>query len=380
MPPALSPKQLATAEKMMDVALWQAKQGRGRTSPNPIVGGVVVRRGRIVGAGHHQRAGEAHGEINALNEAGEKARGADLYVTLEPCDHFGRTPPCSRAVIAAGIKRVFIGSRDPNPKVSGRGIARLRRAGLEVHVGILGAECDAANEGWFKFITTRTPWVVLKAAVTLDGRIATAGGDSKWITAEPARRLVHEWRDQLDAVLVGLGTVRADDPRLTARIGGGRDPLRVIVDSRLRLPPAAKVLPGALVACTDEAPRSRATALEAAGAQILRCRKLADGRVDLADLLAKLGERNVVSVLVEGGAALHGSLLAGALWDELRLFVAPKILGTGGLAWAGLSGPAEMNAALAVLGLQSEPVGPDLLLRARRQQAGKRAAAKRGKV
>jgi len=380
MPPPLSSAQRAAAETLMAVALREAERGRGRTSPNPIVGALVARRGRIVGVGYHHRAGEAHGEVNALNAAGEKARGADLYVTLEPCDHFGRTPPCTRAVIAAGIKRVFIGSRDPNPKVSGRGIERLRKTGLEVHVGIRGAECDAANEGWFKFITTRTPWVALKAAITLDGRIATAGGDSKWITSEPARRMVHEWRDQLDAVLVGLGTVRADDPQLTARIDGGRDPLRVIVDSRLKVSTAAKALPGALLACTDDAPKSRATALEAAGAQIVRCRKGADGRVDLADLLAKLGERNVVSVLVEGGAALHGSLLAARLWDELRLFVAPKILGTGGLAWAGQRAPAEMKAALAVCSLQSEQVGPDVLLRARRQQAGKRAAAKDRKV
>ena len=364
----------------MAVALREAERGRGRTRPNPIVGAVVARRGKIVGVGYHHKAGEAHGEINALQAAGEKARGADLYVTLEPCDHFGRTPPCTRAVIAAGIRRIFIGSRDPNPKGSGRGLARLRQAGLEVHVGVLGAECDAANEGWFKFITTRTPWVVLKAAMTLDGRIATATGDSKWITSEAARGLVHRWRDQLDAVLVGVGTAKADDPNLTARVEGGRDPLRVVVDSKLRLPTSAKVLPGAIVACAEDAPKSRATALEAAGAQIVRCRKTADNRVDLADLLAKLGARDVVSVLVEGGAALHGSFLQAGLWDELRLFVAPKILGDGALAWAGLPAPAEMAAALSLDNLTSEPAGPDLLLRARPQRPRPRGAAKRAKV
>ena len=224
----------------MRLALAEAEKGRGRTHPNPVVGAVIVRKGRVIARGHHEKAGLPHAEVNALRIAGRRARGADVYVTLEPCNHQGRTPPCTEALIAAGVKRVWFGSRDPNPAVPGKGGQRLRRAGIDVRDGVLGAECDASNEPWFKFVTKGLPWIVLKAAVTLDGKLATRSGDSRWISSPPSRRLVHLWRDQLDAVLVGAGTVRADDPRLTVRgVRGGRNPLRVVLGE---ISPRARLL------------------------------------------------------------------------------------------------------------------------------------------
>lgn len=360
-------------ERYMRLALREAERARGRTSPNPIVGAVVIENGRIVAKGHHARAGLPHGEAVALQAAGPRARGADLYVTLEPCNHQGRTGPCTEAILATGIRRVFVGSRDPNPRVKGGGIERLRRAGLEVQAGVLRDACDAANEGWFKFITSRMPWVILKAAVTLDGKIATRTGESKWVTSDESRGRVHVWRDEVDAIVVGVGTVLADDPRLTARPrehlhGPPRDPLRVILDSRLRLPVNARVLPGALVAHAPGALARRAKALLAAGAELVECRATRDGRVDPRDLLKKLAARDVVYAMVEGGARVHGAFLAGGAWDELRLFVGPKILGQGALDWAGLPAPPRMAAALPVDALSAEQAGPDVLLRARKKR------------
>src|SRR5712671_7612085 len=330
----------------MALALQEAAKGLGRTHPNPVVGAVVARGGRVLGVGHHERAGGPHAEVAALRQAGRAARGADLYVTLEPCNHQGRTPPCTDAILEAGIARVFVGSIDPNPLVRGRGVRRLRSAGIEVRTGVLREACDAANETWFKFITRKLPWVVLKAAVTLDGKLAAASGDSRWVTGSRARAMVHGLRDELDAVLVGIGTALADDPRLTARGRGQRDPVRVVVDSAARLPPDARVLrqrsaAPTLVACTLRAPAARVKALQRAGAEIVRCQSR-DGRVDLKDLLERLAGRGLTSVLVEGGAAIHGSFLTGRLWDELYLFIAPKVAGGNAPSWAGFPGARRM--------------------------------------
>src|SRR5437868_9748815 len=231
-------------------ALVEAERGRGRTHPNPIVGALVVSGGRAIASGHHERAGGPHAEVVALEKAGARARGADLYVTLEPCNYHGRTPPCTDAILASGVKRVVIGSIDPNPLVHGRGIRRLRGAGMQVEVGVLRDACDAANEMWFKFITRKLPWVTLKAAVTLDGKLATRSGDSRWVSGRESRLLVHVLRDEMDAVLIGVGTALADDPRLTARLSSfftrrlpgvqPRDPTRIVVDSAARLPPTAR--------------------------------------------------------------------------------------------------------------------------------------------
>ncbi|HZX95510.1 MAG TPA: bifunctional diaminohydroxyphosphoribosylaminopyrimidine deaminase/5-amino-6-(5-phosphoribosylamino)uracil reductase RibD [Myxococcales bacterium] len=297
-------------ERFMRLALAEAEKGRGRTHPNPVVGAVVVKGGRILARGHHEKAGRPHAEVNALRQAGSRARGADVYVTLEPCNHIGRTPPCTEALIAARVRRVIFGSHDPNPRVEGHGAARLHRAGIEVQAGLLREECDASNEPWFKYVTTDIPWVVLKAAVTLDGKLATRGGDSKWISGEESRLLVHRWRDQLDAVLVGAGTARADDPRLTVRgIRGGRNPLRVVLGE---IPRKARMLrePGASI--SESGP--------------------------LPGVLRRLGRRGLTSVLVEGGARVHAQFLRAGLWDELRLFVAPKLFGSDGLSWADYRG------------------------------------------
>lgn len=360
-------------ERYMRLALREARRGVGRTSPNPAVGAILVKGGRVVGRGHHARAGAPHAEVVAIRAAGARARGADLYSTLEPCDHFGRTPPCSLAILEAGVRRVFSGSSDPNPRVNGRGLRRLRRAGVEVVTGLLRAECDALNEPWFRFITTGRPHVTLKVASTLDGRIATTAGDSRWVTGPEARAQVHRLRDAADAVLVGAGTARADDPRLTARLPGGRgrDPVRVVLDSRLELPldlrlfrqrsPAPTLV--AHVSGTSPVPPPR-------GVEYLRCRARR-GRVDLADLLARLGRRGVTNLLVEGGAEVARSLLEAGQVDRLVLFLAPKIAG-GGLSWLPGKGPARMADSLPVEELHVRRVGRDLLVTGRLAAKGDR--------
>jgi diaminohydroxyphosphoribosylaminopyrimidine deaminase/5-amino-6-(5-phosphoribosylamino)uracil reductase len=337
------------------------------------VGAILVKGGRIVGRGHHARAGAPHAEVVAIRDAGPRARGADLYTTLEPCDHFGRTPPCSLAILEAGVRRVFSGSSDPNPRVNGRGVRRLRRAGTEVHTGVLRAECDALVAPWLRFITTGRPHVTLKLASTLDGRIATASGDSRWVTGRAARAEVHRLRDAADAVLVGAGTARADDPRLTTRLarGKGRDPIRVVLDSRLRLPSTLRLFRQRSAAPTIVAHVSgRPPAKLPAGVEFLRCRSRG-GRVDLADLLRRLGRRGVTTLLVEGGGEVAASLLRAGLVDRLLLFVAPRIAG-GGISWMPGEGPARMAGALAVRDLEVRRVGADLLLSCRPVPKGDR--------
>jgi len=382
----------------MREAIAQAELSRGRTHPNPIVGALVVKKGRVISRGHHEKAGGPHAEVAALRAAGARARGADLFVTLEPCNHQGRTPPCTEAILAAGIARVFVGTRDPNRHVRGGGAERLRAAGVEVELGVLGAECDAANEPWLKFITTGRPWVALKAASTLDGKLATATGDSRWVTGAASRFRVHQLRNQLDAVLVGIGTVLADDPLLNVRLGGekaivgtpttviaaatiapgaassavSRDPIRVIVDSRARTPLQSRFfsqrsLAPTLVAVSRKAPAARRRALEKKGAQLLLCESDAQGRVDLANLLDQLGARGITSLLVEGGAAIHGSFLQAQLWDELYLFLAPKLAGESALTWAAFEGPRAMCNALELAPREIDiaSCAPDILVRAR---------------
>jgi len=318
-------------QEYMRLALDLAVRARGRTSPNPMVGAVVIRGGKIVGRGFHARAGLPHAEIEALREAGENARGATLYVSLEPCCHHGRTGPCTEAVIAAGVRRVVIAMRDPNPKVAGKGVARLREAGIEVVEDVLRDEAARVNEVFIKYITTGRPFVALKAAVSLDGRIATRTGDSRWITGPAAREYAHRLRDTYDAILVGLGTVLQDNPSLTTRlIDGGRDPVRIVLDSMARLPVTARVLSGEspapiVVATTDRASDARVAELERRGGWVIRCG--GGPFVDLEVLLRELAAREITSVLVEGGATVHASFLEAGLVDKLHWFVAPKIIG-----------------------------------------------------
>lgn len=314
--------------KMMGLALRAAR--RGRPSPNPHVGAVVARDGDVIAVDHHRRAGMAHAEVGALDSAGGGAQGATLYVTFEPCNHQGRTGPCTVTIIRAGVARVVIGCRDPAPHVPGA-IDRLRAAGIEVTVGVREREARQLIVDFAKHITTGLPYVTLKAAVTLDGRTATATGDSRWITGERARREAHRLRDRHDAVLVGVGTVLADDPRLTVRWIRGVDPLRIVLDPALRIPSDARLLTTdsrlpALIAHAPDAPAERVRALQQAGAELVEVPRAERG-LELASALRLLGERGVVRLLVEGGATVHGALLEAGLADAAAIFVAPRILG-----------------------------------------------------
>jgi diaminohydroxyphosphoribosylaminopyrimidine deaminase/5-amino-6-(5-phosphoribosylamino)uracil reductase len=318
-------------EGFMREALRLARRGAGATSPNPMVGAVVVADGRIVGRGYHPGAGGPHAEVLALQEAAGLARGATLYVNLEPCAHWGRTPPCTEAIIGAGIRRVVAAMLDPDRRVCGRGLRLLAEAGVETHVGVAEREARDLNEAYIKHRTTGLPFVTAKWAMTLDGRIATRSGDSRWISSEASRALAHEVRAASDAILAGIGTVLRDDPALTARAPGARrHPRRVVLDSRLRIPPTARVLARdgtpVLVAATTRAPASARRALEAAGVEVLVADGR-DGRVDLAVLLRELGRRGVLSLLVEGGGTVHGALMDAGLVDKVLVFIGPQIVG-----------------------------------------------------
>ncbi|MDR5708737.1 MAG: bifunctional diaminohydroxyphosphoribosylaminopyrimidine deaminase/5-amino-6-(5-phosphoribosylamino)uracil reductase RibD [Armatimonadota bacterium] len=359
---------------MVDDAYWMrrvlemARSGQGRTSPNPLVGAVVVRQGQEVGCGYHAAAGAPHAEVVALRAAGPLARGATLYVNLEPCDHHGRTPPCTQAILAAGISRVVVAHEDPDPRVRGRGIARLRAAGLEVEVGVLEEEARRLNAPYLKHRTTGLPLVTVKWAMSLDGRIATRTGSSRWITGPQAREEAHRLRDVHDAVLVGIGTVLRDDPALTCRIPGGRDPLRVVADSHLRTPSDARMLregsSPVVVAATPRARPEEAERLRRCGAEVWVC-AAEDGRVSLRDLLRRLGERGVLSVLVEGGSTLHAAVLEAGLADRIVAFIAPVLMGgreaPGPVGGAGI---AEITQALRLRNLTVRPVGTDLCVEA----------------
>jgi diaminohydroxyphosphoribosylaminopyrimidine deaminase/5-amino-6-(5-phosphoribosylamino)uracil reductase len=320
----------------MREALALASRAAGRAAPNPRVGAVIARGGRRIASGYHARCGGLHGEASAIRNARGRTRGATLYVNLEPCAHHGRQPPCVDAVLEAGFARVVIGMRDPDPRTAGRSIRRLRRAGIRVDVGVLGEDCRALNPGFVSRIERGRPFTVLKLASSLDGRIATAAGESRWISGPQARQLVHEWRRQSDAVAVGSGTVAADDPALSARRAGRvvHRPRRVLVDSKLRIRASARIFrePGeALVLTTRAAPASRARALAAAGAHVLPVRARG-GRVDLHAAWSALAREGVNELLVEGGGGLAAALLRAGLVDRLELFLAPLLIGADGSA------------------------------------------------
>jgi len=353
-------------ERWMRRALRLAQKGRGRTSPNPMVGAVLVKEGRVVGEGYHSKAGEAHAEIVALQEAGDRARGATLYLNLEPCAHFGKTPPCAPQVIEAGVKRVVLGMEDPNPLVKGKGIERMRKAGLEIEIGILEEECRRLNEAFCKYIVRKEPFVMLKVAATLDGKIATRHGDSKWISGEASRRFVHRLRDQVDGVLVGIGTVLKDDPQLTVRIKGGRDPYRIVLDSQLRIPEEAKVIgvspSKAIIATSALAPKDKIEKLEKRGVRILILDSH-EGKINLKSCLSKLGEIEMTSLLVEGGSQVNGSFLDEGLIDKLLFFLSPKLLGDhqalGIFAGRGVT---RLEEAVAIKKIKTRRIGEDILL------------------
>lgn len=320
----------------MAVALRLAAKGRGKTSPNPMVGAVVVTKGRIVGRGYHHEPGQPHAEILALRQACRLAKGATLFVTLEPCRHLNkRTPPCVPAVIASGVRRVVVAMVDPNPSVKGRGITQLRRAGLAVTVGIARQEAEHLNRAYIHWVETGRPYVILKAGMTLDGKIATASGESQWITGVKARQEVHRLRRTVDAILVGSGTIIKDDPSLTARVSehplklAARQPLRVVADSRLRLPPSAKVLSKharTLIATTTTVSRKKVRQIEQRGAEVVMLPAVR-GRLVLRALLAHLGKTGVTSVLIEGGSTLNATALRSKLVNHVVLYMAPTLMG-----------------------------------------------------
>lgn len=322
---------MAYQEKYMKLALELAANAKGRTSPNPLVGAVVVKDNRVVGCGWHRKAGTPHAEVHALAQAGELAKGADVYVTLEPCSHYGKTPPCAKALVKAGVKNVYAAMLDPNPKVAGNGFKILQDAGIHVEYGFLEAEARALNEVFLKWIMHKQPFVVMKAAMTLDGKIATATGQSKWITNETSRAYGYKLRDIYDGILVGINTVIADDPSLTARVEGGKNPIRIVVDSRLKIPLTAKLLHDkqapVIIATTKLASAEKVEQLKNLGAEILIVDTDKNNRVDVTKLVELLGQRNICSILVEGGAEIHGSFVEHKLIDKVYFFIAPKIVG-----------------------------------------------------
>ena len=359
-------------ELFMREALDLARPMLGLTTPNPAVGCVIVGGGKIVGRGATATGGRPHGETAALAEAGVRARGATAYVTLEPCAHQGQTPPCARALVEAGVARVVVGRRDPYPPVRGRGIAILRAAGIDVTEGVLEDECRGLNEGFFARVTRGRPFVTLKLAASLDGRIAAVGGDSRWISAPESRELVHRWRREADAVMVGAATVIADNPRLTCRTEGGRDPVRVIIDGRLRSPANAKVFrqrsSAPTIIVTTPANRTRAERLygkrRGAGAAVeIVAAKSVGSKIDLIALMHEFGRRGWSKILLEGGANLAGAALAAGIVDRVAFFVAPRILGGGVPAVEGLMSR-TVRASIRLDKLRVTPVGADLLIEA----------------
>lgn len=350
---------------MMGRALQLAERGLWTTTPNPRVGCVIAKAGKVVGEGWHERAGEPHAEVYALRAAGERARGATAYVSLEPCSHHGRTPPCAEALIAAGVARVVAAMPDPNPRVAGRGLAMLEAAGIHTASGLLAAEAEALNIGFVSRMRRGRPWVRLKMAASLDGKTALLNGASQWITGPAARNDGHRWRARACAVLTGSGTVLADDPGLTVRaVETERQPLRVVVDSRLQTPANAKVLAGGALLASISADLPQAPALRAAGAEILVLPG-ADGRVDLAALLEKLAERGCNEIHVEAGAGLNGALLRAGLVDELIAYLAPCLLGDqaqGVCQWPALTTLSEQKK-LDLIDVRK--IGADIFLRAR---------------
>jgi diaminohydroxyphosphoribosylaminopyrimidine deaminase/5-amino-6-(5-phosphoribosylamino)uracil reductase len=353
---------LLNDEFYMQLALNVAGGAAGQTGVNPIVGCVVVKSGRIVGMGAHLKRGEGHAEVLALNMAGEQARGATVYVTLEPCSHQGITPPCCERLIAEGVARVVVAAGDPNPLVAGRGIKRLREEGIEVVVGLLEQQAIQQNEVFNKFILTGMPFVTLKSALTLDGRIATRSGHSRWITGPSSREAVHTLRHRHNAIMVGVDTVLADDPELTTRLSiPGLDPIRIIVDSTLRIPEGARVLneiAPSLVLTTEHADNSKVKRLQQLGAEVVFCGSGA--RVDLAIAMTSLGERGISSILLEGGGVLNGAMLQAGLVDKLMLFYAPIIVGGDGAPSAfSFTGPEEMSSALRLRNVSMQAFGED---------------------
>lgn len=358
---------LSYDEKYMRLAMQLAGNAIGRTSPNPLVGAVIVKDNRVVGCGWHRKAGTPHAEVHALNQAGELAQGADVYVTLEPCAHYGKTPPCAKALVEAKVKNVYGGLLDVNPKVAGKGFKILEDAGIHVEYGFLQDELRKQNEVFFKWIEHKKPFIVLKAAMTLDGKIATTTGQSKWITNETSRAYGYKLRDIYDGIMVGINTVIEDNPMLTARVDGGKNPIRIVVDSSLKIDINANLVQDksakTIIATTDKADKDKILKLQAQDVDVIVVDKDENDKVDIEKLLDILGQQNICSILVEGGATLSGSFVAKKLVDKVYFFIAPKIVG-GKEAKTPVAGTGILNLqeALALKDIQIEKLEEDILI------------------
>lgn len=356
-----------TPEEYMKIALSEAKKGMGFVNPNPMVGAVIVKNGKIISKDYHHKYGEFHAERNAILNCREDMSGAEIYVTLEPCCHQGKTPPCTQAIIDSGIKKVYIGSDDPNPLVAGKGISILRENGIEVITGVLKEECDALNKPFFHYIKTKTPYVIMKYAMTADGKIASFTGKSKWISNEASRQNVQKTRLRYSGIMAGINTVLKDDPMLTCRLEGGRNPVRIICDSHLRIPldcnimKTVKEIP-TIIACTEAVEIRKSILIQKAGAEVIPTNS-ENGHVNLKELMQKLGERKIDSILLEGGGELNFSALSSGIVNHVQIYISPKILGgktapspVGGL---GFDSP---DSALKLDRLDMTTIGEDILI------------------
>lgn len=357
-------------EYYMNIALGLAKKGEGMVNPNPLVGAVVVKDGEIIGKGYHKFYGGPHAEVYALEEAAEKAVGADIYVTLEPCSHYGKTPPCVEAIVRSGIKRVIISMQDPNPLVAGRGISFLRDKGIEVITGVLENEAKKLNEIFIKYITKNIPFIILKTAMTLDGKISTYTGESKWISGEESREYVHKIRNKVMGIMVGIGTVLADNPLLTTRLkeGRGKSPKAIVIDSKLRIPTESKILETLnereiIIACTEEFNIEKKNILEEKGVKVIITPKDKNNKVDLIYLTKELGKMGIDSILLEGGGELNFAAVNSKVVDKILCFIAPKIVG-GRNAKTPIEGQGieKMDEAIRVQNITYKVIGNDLLL------------------
>ncbi len=350
----------------MKLAIELAKKGEGAVSPNPMVGAVIVKDGRIIGQGYHERYGEKHAERNAIASCAESAEGATIYVTLEPCCHYGKQPPCTEAVISAGIKRVVVGSRDPNPLVSGKGNEMLRKNGIIVEEDFMKEECDSINYVFFHYITKKMPYVIMKYAMTMDGKIAAYTGDSRWVTGDEARKLVHSDRNRYTGIMVGSQTVLNDDPMLTCRIPGGRNPIRIICDTRLRTPICSDIVNSAdrirTIIATGSSAASRYDGYEKKGCEMITVNEK-DGHIDIKELMKTLADMKIDSVLLEGGGTLNFAALNAGVVNRVQAYIAPKIIG-GRMAPSpvGGTGKAKMSEAVVLKNSTIKKIGSDYMI------------------
>ena len=359
--------------RFMKMALDLAKKGEGFTSPNPMVGAVIVKDGKIVGKGYHQAAGKAHAEVNAVDDAGALAKGATLYVTLEPCNHIGRTPPCTEKIISAGIRRVVAAMTDPNPEVTGGGLDYLKSRGISITSGVCEPQAKRLNEAFIKYVRTKRPFTIVKCAATLDGRIATKTGDSRWVSGEESRRFVHRLRHAVDAIMVGIGTVEKDDPSLTARIAippkrfKPKDPTRIVLDTRLRIPEKAKLLrlhshSDTILITGPSVSEDKKSRLKKNDVAIIES-PVKNGMVDLDRLMDRLGSMNVTSLLIEGGGRVIASALSAGIVDKIYFFYAPKILGgDDGIPICKGPGAEKMNQCIPVKNIKVHRFGNDVMI------------------